>query len=405
MRLNLFEKKINIEKYLEKVCIYNSLSTRNKLKLDNLFEKIMRNVGNYFERNMSEEEAHFVICYLAQTYKEKYVEENLVEDLHINIEDLPIGYNGKFKTTYLENEENDFDNKKNVIFLSNSIEYYLIYGNKEEFRIAISTIFHELTHYNQTIKVKNITTDDFDKYSLKEMKKYYQIALEKSFRIFEDSYYDNNYKFSFTENDANIQGVLLTNELMKKYLKKDYQYNSEELREIIKKMKTNFYQSNLNIYGKEFEEGMKCLNIFAITILKNQKNILKEFPITKLAFNEDGSVKDLTTILDDRQSLIEQLGEEKLKEINDLYLLIYNSINYSNSKETDLSEIIQYIITKSDKDRFIMGILRKKLSLYKDKDDAREIVFDILKKYNKVSNFNKEFIEVEDSVKLKRKIN
>lgn len=380
MELKYLKKEKYINKYLYKLNNYQILSKIDKIIIDEILKDIIVNIITSSNENMNKIELEFILKYIIETYKEKYVLENN-EKIICKIEDLPLEINANFKTYFF----NEFP--INYIYISKNLIKNLILGDISDFQMILNVLYHELTHYNQTIKIKNVTLNDIEKNTIKEVKKYYQLALEQTFRIIEKSYYKENYYFSFSENDAKIQSSLLTNKLMVKFLEKHHISDYSLIKER-KKYNNNFYNSNLNIKEESYESGYKILNTLAIKIIKKESKFIEEFPILELSFFKDGKMKKITDILEDREILLNKLGKEYLKEINDLFLLVFNSIEKNFNENEIMGELLEYLIRKSHKDKFVLGILNEKISNYDEEEKVREMIFGVLKKYDKASNFN-----------------
>lgn len=325
--------------------------------LEEYFKQIISNITYNVNINMSEMEAEYFVYYLSQRYIEALVKFEVEKPLILKFENLP-----KNVGAFINFSFDEKDNYNNLV-LSNSLKAKLVYGDLKDIEIVISVLYHELTHYNQYIKMTKKSLEKFQIEDLKEMKKTYQLAIDAIGNLIIKDYYIQNYEKSFCENDADIESILLTDDCMNKYFSKYYFKSKKEINLEIKNLKQKYYTDDCYIYGHVLKNQIDVVNSIIVKLIEeNEINFVKKYSILDLAFEKNGIKKTIDQIFEERNEMIELLGQEKSKEINDLYLLVYNSITGSKTSLLECIDLIKYIESQKKDDKFLLGILKYKLS-------------------------------------------
>ena len=125
-------------------------------------------------------------------------------------------------------------------------------------------------------------------------------------------------------------------------------------------------REDLTVYGKTNSRATQLDAICTSYIGTNQHlEMLSKYPILQLAYNPDGTKKDIITLLQDRAKQLDS-GED-LKSINELYRTIANQKNFYIGGLTGVKpEILalgKYIQETGTEDEFIYDLLRDRLQM------------------------------------------
>ena len=127
-------------------------------------------------------------------------------------------------------------------------------------------------------------------------------------------------------------------------------------------------KTDVKVFGKTKDRATQLDNIcYGYITSNNHLEMLQKYPILQLAYNLDGSKKDIITLLSERE---ERLGNcEDAKSINDLYRYIANQKNFYIGGLTGIKpEILalgRYIKETGTEDEFVYDLLRDRLQMKK----------------------------------------
>lgn len=189
---------------------------------------------------------------------------------------------------------------------------------KEAPLYSIQTVFHEMAHIIQNELVKgNFLQKEDNYYSSKT----YIMVLELLARKVDKNFYNVNYSKLFKENHANKVGLQFALAYLKKYGPTFYStYNKDIMLLRMKYYDKMMNNSKIVIYDKE-QDIFKGLDTLTFFYIQNNKAVLEKYPILKLAYNSDGSKKNILQLLEDREKM---LSKEEEKIVNELYEILAN---------------------------------------------------------------------------------
>ena len=125
-------------------------------------------------------------------------------------------------------------------------------------------------------------------------------------------------------------------------------------------------KADVKVFGKTKDRATQLDNIcYGYITSNNHLEMLQKYPILQLAYNLDGSKKDIITLLSERE---ERLGNgEDAKSINDLYRYIANQKNFYIGGLTgikpEILDLGRYIKETGTEDEFVYDLLRDRLQM------------------------------------------
>ncbi len=120
-------------------------------------------------------------------------------------------------------------------------------------------------------------------------------------------------------------------------------------------------REDLTVYGNTNSRGTQLDAICTEYISTNQHlEMLSKYPILQLAYNPDGTKKDIITLLQDRAKQLD--NDEDLKSINELYRTIAN-IGGLTGVKSEILALGKYIMETGTEDEFIYDLLRDGLQM------------------------------------------
>lgn len=257
------------------------------------------------------------------------------------------------------------DNRYKVVY-SQFVVKKLMSSNKDEILSGMQTIFHEVRHVVQNMAMK---TD-----SIKLYKKWvYIMTLETITRKVSPEFYYDNYNHLLKENDAQAYGLKSALQTIKDININLYNlYDKGKLQKQIKKYDDNFYKSDLEILGLQ-GSAIKTLDTMTEVYICKHIKLLNKHPILKLAYNEDGTRKDIRQLLKDRDEIIRKRPKN---EIDELYNVIINQKFFDYEEEIgtkhELLALDEYIEETGTEDEFIYNLIRYRLNRSKLNEEEKK---------------------------------
>ena len=241
---------------------------------------------------------------------------------------------------------------------------------------GIKTVVHETVHafYNKILKT------DYFKLKPVYAEKAYIIALEKVMRKYKEEFYKENYRNLLSENNANRIGLISAINIFK-------DYNKEIINDlnvdVLKKRIRNYVESpkkdSKKIFDIRAKKGYNLLELeFDVkNFLEKYPSYIEEYPVLKIAYNEDGTRKSISQLLDDREKRLQGSNASK-NSINKLFYTILDN-RYTTVKDdyNEIEELYDYIHDKGTDDHFLNDLMKTRL-------------IKILKKSKRESNKNNE---------------
>lgn len=211
----------------------------------------------------------------------KVLQEAGIENIGVLFNNIN-GVGGSYDTKYICINESQIDK-----FLNLSIR------SQDKFDLFV-TMFHEITH---AIQEKNILNNNFD------FNTYFMLK-EEIIKKYDSNYYDLNYEIMLEEIDARRGGIDITYDFFAK--------NFPELAPIIKlsleTKKEYFEYSNYNKKQFSISEKEVVMNTIFDKIISIHPNLLEEYPILKIEYNNNGKPKNINEFdLNKNLQLIQQI--------------------------------------------------------------------------------------------------
>lgn len=265
------------------------------------------------------------------------------------------------------------------------------------FLSQLNTVFHEFNHFEQVLKMKS------DKYVSYTNYRMAQENVVKSRRIYKDNYWN-----MLLEMESRLAGKRRVEELVKN-LGDNYEFKDllEQNKRVTDK---EGYIENVHevapklIHKEGFQESEAVRNQLLHERIARRPQYLKEYPILKYRYNEDGSRKKILDIVNDLSEyandgekikiLIETLTEaveeatiDELKEVEAtypgsasyIYEFLYdeNEIRFKQEKEMIRNLKEQNLFPGTENDKFIDQNLEQILeSKYKRRFEMLEMYQD-----------------------------
>lgn len=324
-----------------------------------LYELVIRELMGNKIGKWDKEDAIFVLHFLAHKMVNMF---GMQDKVTISVlEDI------EFKKIYSLGIDSDAISTNNMdgtfeIDYSQNVVKQLLKNSSISFLRGLQTIGHEVMHvkvdaliYRKTIKDEKIPWT----------KEQYVIALEKLTRKVDRKFYNKNYDYLLGENWAERGGLIFAMEFLKEYNVNLYQiYDQKKVNALLEEYSKNFYDSTMNIFGKEYEPIAILENCSSVYIEKHPE-IVEQYPIYQLGFNKDGRKKHIVQLLEDCEKMLKDGVEVQV--VNDLYKTIINKAigerhdGFQKIDEIELNLLDIYIQETGTEDAFIYDLIRYRL--------------------------------------------
>ena len=358
---------------------------------------------NKEKRAWSKDDAKYVANFLARkTIKQLNLDKNA--EVHVLEEDEYLKLYGEKSSGICVPEGNDYFK----VSYSPDVIKYLISEDKGQFLHGLQIVFHEIRHVQQNKSIHNIIKDDGTE--LPRNKERYLSALETLARKQDSKFYEKNYRQLLKENDADKYGLIKAYTTLKDYAPDLFKkYNGKKIESMMQNYDKNYYEALSGISEKGTINLTQEIETRAAIYIMDHPEILEEFPILDVAFNQDGTKRDVIELLEERNDLLE--NNQNTEVINELYQMIINNRNPShgglNGTKDELLKIEKYIQKTGTEDEFIYDLIRYKLE-HKTKMTEEQIDAMMEKIHNEAEKTrqerNEQEIEHEESESIKDEI-
>ena len=206
------------------------------------------------------------------------------------------------------------------------------------------------------------------------------MTLELLTRKADKQFYDKNYDKLLKENHANKVGLQFAITYLKKYGPKFCSLYDTDI--LLMRMK--YYDKNINdakiaLYDKDLD-FFKGLDVASFLYISDHKDVLEKYPILKLAYNLDGTKKNIIELIEERKIL---LSTQKKETIDELYKVIANNKNFKigglEGTRNEIDLLIKYIEQTHTKDEFVYDLLIFRLKKSKLSEEKINRILNILK--------------------------
>lgn len=240
--------------------------------------------------------------------------------------------------------------------------------------MAFQAIGHEVVHGVQNSMIRNGEVDGID---ISNIELAYLMALEELTRRGFPEFYSENYDNLITENNAEANGLRLATGFLKAWAPQAFgTIDEEKVQEVFDKYRENSENRERIVLGKKIKKEnvhMVMENAARVMLRKNPK-LLQDYPILKVAYNEEGIRKCVTRLLDERETRIKK-DESIAEKANSLFLTILDS-RYMTEDEinSQIDEIESYTWHRESDFGFVCDILRnrfERLGLSKEEIEKR----------------------------------
>lgn len=326
------------------ICISNE---KERLK----YQQVIKYLLNTKKKDtvLTEEEAKMMMVFFSKDFAFKL---NIAEKIKIQFkEDDP-----NLKDVWGSFEPAK-DGSYKITYYNKSINSLI---KKRKFPVkALRIIFHEVIHAAQHEMVEiRPQKEDKKHYNVET----YMITVENMLRDLDENFYDKNYAKLYKENNANKIGLQCALVYLKEYVPKAYKKrNKQKIYEKINSYDIDYYNEYIE-YFDSTENYLELMDIVTILSIQQNKKILEKYPILKLAYNEDGSRKNIIELLEERNALLENHTK---KEVDELFkVFIYRNkfdedIELMAKKESVL--LMDYIRQTNTQDSFVYDVLKHRL--------------------------------------------
>lgn len=159
-------------------------------------------------------------------------------------------------------------------------------------------------------------------------------------------------------------------------------YNEDKIMARVKFYDENA-KKNITLYGETRDRNTALDTLCRIYIGEfGHLEMLQQYPILQLGFNQDGTRKDLITLLNDRAERLES-GED-VDITNKLYRTLANKTNILANRgiKGEILDLVAYIKETGTDDEFIYGLLKDRLEM---KDIAPEKIESLIQEQKKIA--------------------
>jgi len=297
---------------------------------------------------------------LATSYLAKKFAHSIGIDGNVDIEILEKEeYEKEFGETSNAICENNGDGTFSIIY-SDKVTDRLLSDNADDFLNGFQTVFHEVVH---TMQNSMIQRKEIDGEAIPYTKSMYIMALETISRKVDPEFYEKNYAKLLKENHAEKIGLKQAMATIQKYSPILYvKYNQEEIAKRMEQYDENFYESEISLFNNN-GSAINMIDTGCCTYIMNNPEALEKFPILKLAFNDDGTKKDIIQILKDRNEMLKDGRSPEV--IDELYKTIANQKNFRagglKGTKSELEDLDNYIRETGTDDEFVYDLIRFRL--------------------------------------------
>jgi len=320
---------------------------------------------------------------LATSYLAKKFAHSIGIDGNVGIEILEKEeYEKEYGETSNAMCENNGDGTFSIIY-SDKVTDRLLSDNADDFLNGFQTVFHEVVH---TMQNSMIQRKEIEGEAIPYTKSMYIMALETISRKVDSEFYKKNYAKLLKENHAEKIGLKQAMATIQKYNPVLFEkYNQEEIAKRMEQYDENFYESEISLFNNN-GSAINMIDTGCCTYIMNNPEALEKFPILKLAFNNDGTKKDITQILKDRREMLK--SDRNPEQINELYKTIANQKNFRagglKGTKSELEDLDTYIRETGTDDEFVYDLIRFRLQ--KAKLDPEKIEEYMKNEYEAASN-------------------
>ena len=358
LKNNPNNEELNIEEVI-KWCDEHA-EKLNLLDSDEMFlcEKATKYLmENKEKRAWSKDDAKYVANFLARkTIKNLNLDKN--SEVHVLEENEYLKLYGQGSSGICVPEGDDYFK----VSYSPDVIKYLTSEDKGQFLHGLQIVFHEIRHVQQNKSIHNITNDD--RTELSKNKERYLSALETIARKQDSKFYEKNYRQLLKENDADKYGLIKAYTTIKEYapdlLKK---YNGKKIESMMQEYDKNYYDALSSISEKGTINLKQEIETRAAIYIMDHPEILNDFPVLNVAFNKDGTKRDVIELLEERNGILE--SNQNADVVNELYQIIINNRNPShgglNGTKEELLKMEKYIQETGTEDEFVYNLIRYKL--------------------------------------------
>lgn len=323
---------------------------------------------NKEKRAWSKDDAKYVANFLARkTIRKLNLDKNA--EVHVLEEDEYLKLYGEGSSGICVPEGDDYFK----VSYSPDVIRYLTSEDKGQFLYGLQIVFHEIRHVQQNKSIHNITKDDGTE--LPRNKERYLSALETIARKQDSKFYEKNYRQLLKENDADKYGLIKAYTAIKEYAPNLFKkYNGKKIESMMQGYDKNYYDALSSISEKGTLNLKQEIETRAAIYIMAHPEILNNFPILDVAFNKDGTKRDVIELLEERNELLED--SQNTDVVNELYQMIINNRNPSHGglkgTKDELLKIEKYIQETGTEDEFVYNLIRYKLE-HKTKMTAEQI--------------------------------
>ena len=339
--------------------------------------------------HLDEKEATIMIKYLSQSYMHEKGLDGRVKISVLDKEQFSKKYRSDEKLNAmcreLKGTQFELDYSPNVLQLVRS-------GNIHKFLDGLRIIYHETAH---VIQKSSIELSEINGKKVSYTESMFEIALENVAEVADKQFYQANYSNLVLENQANKVGLIKGYLAIKKYAPQHLkQYSEDKIMAQVNRYDEQS-KSDVKVFGKSKDRATQLDNIcYGYITANNHLEVLKKYPILQLAYNPDGSKKDIITLLSERE---ERLGNgEDAKSINDLYRYIANQKNFYIGGLTgikpEILDLGRYIKETGTEDEFVYDLLRDRLQM---KNLTPENIESLIQQQKKIAESRRKQLQAE----------
>ena len=366
-----------------------------------LYEMSTRYLMKYRIGKWEKSDANVIINYLAKKSAWKMgIDENVTVKILEQEEYKKI--HGDSSGVCVNNGDDTF----NISYSPRVMENLLSY-NYDQFLRGMQTIFHEVVHaqQNSVIQRSNINGVEVPK-----TKTIYIMALETIARKFDPKFYDSNYSHLIKENHAEKFGLKEAMDTMQKYNPKLFQaYNQEIIQQRLDNYDKNFYEADVTLNSGRTVDFMLQIDTLSSMYIEQHPEIIEKFPILQVGYNLDGTKKDLSQLIPERDKML--VDSDTPDKINELYEAIANHRNVLTGglkgTKDELYTLHDYIEKTGTEDDFIYSLIKYRLE-HKAKMSPEQITEFMEREYASAAKTRQEReeqeIEYEESESIKDEI-
>ncbi len=320
-----------------------------------LYEMATRYLMKYKIGKWNKDDANVVINYLAKKSAWKLgIDENIA---------VKILEESDYKETHGSSNAVCVNNGDDTFSISYSpkVVENLLSNNYDQFLRGMQTIFHEVVHAQQNSVIQRANIKGVD---IPKTKTIYIMALETIARKYDPKFYNENYSHLLKENHAEKIGLRDAMATMERYNPKLYQaYNQEVIKQRLENYDRNFYDAEVSLKSGKSVDFMLQIDTLSSMYIEQHPEIIEKFPILQVGYNLDGTKKDLSQLIPERDDML--INSETPDKINELYEAIANHRNVLTGglkgTKDELLTLDDYIARTGTDDEFIFGLIKYRL--------------------------------------------